>query len=72
MRTTVTLDDGLVERAAEVTGIEGRSALLERALRELIAREAARRLALLGGSDPGAVSAPRPREGQGGAGPAGA
>lgn len=68
MRTTVTLDDELMERAAEVTGIEGRSALLDRALRDLIAREAAHRLVLLGGSDPNAAAAPR-RRGDPDAGP---
>ena len=61
MRTTVTLDDGLLAEATELTGITERAALLREALRELIAREASRRLILLGGSDPGAKAAPRRR-----------
>ena len=52
MRTTVTLDDELVEEAKRLTGLEERSALLRAALLALIQREAARRLALLGGSQP--------------------
>jgi Arc/MetJ family transcription regulator len=61
MRTTVTLDDDLVKRAEELTGLKERSALLREALRELIARESARRLILLGGTDPDAKAAPRRR-----------
>lgn len=61
MRTTVNLDDELMATAAEMTGIEEKPALLREALKALIAREAARRLALLGGSDPAATSAPRRR-----------
>jgi Arc/MetJ family transcription regulator len=52
MRTTVTLDDELVARAQELTGLTETSALLREALMALIARESARRLALLGGTDP--------------------
>jgi len=61
MRTTVNLDDELVAKAMELTGIEGKSALICEALKALIAREAGRRLALLGGTDPGATTAPRRR-----------
>ena len=52
MRTTITLDDELLERAAELTGITEKSALVRAALTALIQREAARRLARLGGSSP--------------------
>lgn len=62
MRTTVTLDDDLVERAEKLTGIQERPALLREALKALIAREAALRLARLGGSDPQATAAPRFRQ----------
>jgi Arc/MetJ family transcription regulator len=62
MRTTITLDDDLLERAEKLTGIRERPALLREALKALIAREAALRLARLGGSDPGAAAAPRSRE----------
>ena len=61
MRTTVTLDDALLADAEEYTGITERSSLLREALKALVAREAARRLARLGGSDPKATLAPRRR-----------
>ncbi len=61
MRTTVTLDDELIERAAALTGITERSALLRDGLETLIRVESARRLAALGGSDPAAAAAPRRR-----------
>jgi len=54
MRTTVTLDDELVKQAREYTGIAETSLLLRTALTSLVQREAARRLAALGGSMPGA------------------
>lgn len=62
MRTTVTIDDDLVRRASELTGISERSTLIRESLATLIRVESARRLAALGGSDPGAVAAPRQRE----------
>ena len=52
MRTTVTLDDELVSKAQEMSGIMEKSALVREALRALTQREAARRLALLGGTEP--------------------
>ena len=52
MRTTVTLDDELVKMAQEYTGITERTALLREALKTLIAREASRQLAQLGGTMP--------------------
>ena len=61
MRTTVTLDDELIERAQEVTGISERSALLKEALTRLIQQEAARRLIMLGGSAPDVAAPPRRR-----------
>ncbi|MGL5114575.1 MAG: type II toxin-antitoxin system VapB family antitoxin [Beijerinckiaceae bacterium] len=61
MRTTVTIDDQLLVDAIEMTGISDRSALLKAALTALIQREAARRLSLLGGSQPGIKAAPRRR-----------
>ena len=61
MRTTITLDDDLVEAAQEYTGIQEKSALVRAALKALVEREAARRLALLGGSEPDLKLAPRRR-----------
>ena len=61
MRTTITLDDDLIERAAELTGVRERTALVRAALTALIQQQSARRLARLGGSDPEAMAAPRRR-----------
>jgi Arc/MetJ family transcription regulator len=61
MRTTVTLDDEIVEDLRESTGIKETSALVRRALLEMRQREAARALIALGGSDPNAKLAPRRR-----------
>ena len=51
MRTTVTLDDALLDRARRLTGLHERSALLREALAALIQRESASRLARLGGTE---------------------
>ncbi len=61
MRTTLSLDDDLLQRAAQLAGGMDRSALLREALKALIERESAKRLALLGGSQPALVAAPRLR-----------
>ena len=61
MRTTLALDDELVARAQELTGVQEKSALVREALKALVEREAARRLARLGGSEPGFVAARRRR-----------
>ena len=59
MRTTVTIDDQLLARAQQLTGISEKAVLLREGLNALIEREAARRLAALGGSDPAAEAPPR-------------
>jgi Arc/MetJ family transcription regulator len=61
MRTTIDLDDDLLEAAKRLTGIQNRTALVHEGLRALIAREGARRLVQLGGSDPHAKAARRRR-----------
>lgn len=61
MRTTIALDDELVADAQEYTGIQEKSALIREALNALIQREAARRLARLGGSDSSAKAGSRRR-----------
>jgi len=53
MRATIALDDDLVAKAQALTGLEKKSALVRAALTALIERESARRLARLGGSEPG-------------------
>jgi Arc/MetJ family transcription regulator len=52
MRTTIALDDDLIAKAQKLTGIEEKAALIREALKLLIARESAKRIALLGGSEP--------------------
>ena len=59
MRTTVTLDDALLARAEQLCGDLERSALLKEALRALVQRESAKRLAALGGSEPELEAIPR-------------
>lgn len=61
MRTTITLDDDLLAAASAISGVSDRGALLREGLKALIEREAARRLARLGGSDTQAAAAPRRR-----------
>lgn len=61
MRTTINLDDALLERAQLLSGVQERSALLREALTALIQRESARRLAQLGGSEPKLTPIPRRR-----------
>lgn len=61
MRTTITIDDALIEEARRVTGVEEKSALLRRGLETLIRVESAKRLAALGGNDKKAKAAPRDR-----------
>ncbi len=63
MRTTLTIDDELLARATELTGISERSALLRAGLESLIRIESARRLAAVGGTDKRAEAAPRRRGG---------
>jgi Arc/MetJ family transcription regulator len=63
MRTTLALDDDLVRLAQEFTGVEEKTALVREALKALIERESARRLAALGGRMPGLKTAPRRRAG---------
>jgi Arc/MetJ family transcription regulator len=60
MRTTINLDEQLIAEAQRLTGTLERTALIHEGLKALIARESARRLARLGGSDP-AAKAPRRR-----------
>ena len=59
MRTTLTLDDDLLHKAQQISGLTKRSLLIREALLALIQRESARRLAALGGSDPDMKPIPR-------------
>lgn len=62
MRTTIKLDESLVDEARRLTGMAERTALIHAGLRALIARESARRLARLGGTEPGLDDVPRRRD----------
>jgi Arc/MetJ family transcription regulator len=61
MRTTLIIDDGLLERARESSGIQEKTALVRAGLEALIAREAGKRLAALGGTQPKMANVPRRR-----------
>lgn len=65
MRTTVALDDELIASAQELTGYTEKSTLVREALKALIQRESARRLARLGGSQPHLKPIPRRRPADG-------
>jgi Arc/MetJ family transcription regulator len=59
MRTTVTLDDDLLLKAQQISGLTERGQLIREALLALVQRESARRLALLGSSEPQLQAVPR-------------
>jgi Arc/MetJ family transcription regulator len=61
VRTTVTLEDDLIRKAQAYTGVKEKSALIREALTQLVQREAARRLAALGGTMPELQRIPRRR-----------
>ncbi len=61
MRTTLALDDDLIREAQRLTGTSEKSALVRQALRALIERESARRLAQLAGTEPALSAIPRRR-----------
>ena len=61
MRTTLNLDDGLIAEALRLSGLDEKTAVIHGGLRALIAREKARRLARLGGSEPQLTAVPRRR-----------
>lgn len=61
MRTTLALDDDLIAEAQRLTGTNEKTALVRQALKALIERESARRLARLGGTQPGLAATPRRR-----------
>jgi Arc/MetJ family transcription regulator len=61
MRTTISLDDELVRKAQAFTGVKEKTVLIREALTLLVQREAARRLAALGGAAPNMQKIPRRR-----------
>lgn len=61
MRTTINIDDRILGKASELTGVKEKTALVRMGLESLIARESARRLARLGGTEKGLRPVPRRR-----------
>jgi len=61
MRTTLALDDELLKKAQALTGTTEKTALIREALKALIQRESAKRLARLGGTEPELEAVPRRR-----------
>jgi Arc/MetJ family transcription regulator len=61
MRTTIAIDDELFAKAQEYAGVTEKSAVVREALKAFVEREAARRLARLGGTQPDAEAPPRRR-----------
>ncbi len=61
MRTTLNIDDAILKKAALLTGIHEKTALVRMGLESLIAQESRKRLAALGGSQPKLKAAPRRR-----------
>jgi Arc/MetJ family transcription regulator len=59
MRTTIAIDDDLLAQAALLTGVSEKTALIREALKALVQRESAKRLALLGGTEPQLKEVPR-------------
>jgi len=63
MRTTLNLDDTLIDAASRLTGVKEKSVLVREGLKALVERESARRLARLGGTDPELAVIPRRQTG---------
>lgn len=61
MRSTINLDDALVDKARSLTGTQETAALVRQALETLVRVESGKRLVALGGTMPNAEAAPRRR-----------
>ena len=61
MRTTININDEILEKAAQLTGIKEKTALVRMGLEALVARESSRRLAKLGGTKKQLTAVPRRR-----------
>ena len=59
MRTTLNIEDNLMDKASKMTGINEKTALVKLGLEALIARESGKRLARLGGTQKQLQSIPR-------------
>ena len=63
MRTTLNIEDELLDKAAKLTGIQEKTSLVRLGLEALIARESSKRLAKLGGTEKKLRIIPRRRTG---------
>ena len=61
MRTTLNIEDALLDRASRLTGVNEKTSLVRLGLESLIANESAKRLAKLGGTEKGLKVPPRRR-----------
>ncbi len=61
MKTTLNIDDDILKKASQLTGVSEKTTLVRMGLQALVAHQSARRLATLGGSEPGAANIPRRR-----------
>ncbi len=61
MRTTLNIEDELLKKASELTGIKEKTTLVKHGLEALIARESSKRLAKLGGTEKELTKIPRRR-----------
>jgi Arc/MetJ family transcription regulator len=61
MRTTLNIEDDLIDQASKMTGVKEKTTLVKLGLEALIARESAKRLAKLGGSEKHLKQIPRRR-----------
>ncbi len=61
MRTTLNIEDTLIDKASKLTGIKEKTSLVRLGLEALIARESAKRLAKLGGTEKNLTNIPRRR-----------
>jgi Arc/MetJ family transcription regulator len=64
MRTTLNIDDDILKKASQLTGITEKTALVRLGLEALIDRESSKRLAKLGGTEKGLMPIPRRRPGK--------
>ena len=64
MRTTLNIEDKLIDKASKLTGIREKTSLVKLGLEALIARESSKRLAGLGGTEKKLKMIPRRRTGE--------
>jgi len=63
MRTTLNIEDKLIDKASRLTGVKEKTSLVRLGLKALIARESSKRLAKLGGTEKKLKMVPRRRAG---------